>query len=310
MGSVEAAETFYDVLAPLFDVMTDWEARLATEGPFLRHFLEQVGAVRVLDAACGSGGHALALARWGHQVVGLDASPAMIALARGKAAQAGLTVPFVVADLAMLADAVGAIPCGRPRGRVQDSGQVQDLPLQYDAVLCLGNSLPHLLSQADLVAALRGMAGALRPGGLFITQNLNYDLRWQTQPRFFAAQGGTHEGQKVLVWRFADYDVPAGRIAFHVALFRKGARGPKAVTLGWPSGQALWDVQVHTTPQRPLFQADLVTALTAAGLGEVQAYGRMALPLEPFDPTRSGDLVVVARKTSDPFESVIIGIGG
>ena len=26
---------FYDALAPMFDVMTDWDARLASEGPFL-----------------------------------------------------------------------------------------------------------------------------------------------------------------------------------------------------------------------------------------------------------------------------------
>ncbi len=56
---------FYDALAPMFDVMTDWDARLAAEGPFLRAQLDAVGARRVLDAACGSGGHALWLAQQG-----------------------------------------------------------------------------------------------------------------------------------------------------------------------------------------------------------------------------------------------------
>ena len=152
----------------------------------------------------------------------------------------------------------------------------------YDAVLCLGNSLPHLLTQDDLVAALRGMAGVLRPGGALVLQNLNYDLRWQKQPRWFMAQGGVLDGQEVLVWRFADYDVPAGRIAFHIALFRKDAPN--------------WQVEVHTTPHRPLFQADLLAALTEAGFIEPRAYGRMARPDEAFDVSRSGDLVVVARK--------------
>jgi SAM-dependent methyltransferase len=212
----------------------------------------------------------------------------MIALARHKAAEAGLNVPFVVADLAGLPGNAPLPPNAEgnplpPRLRDQGGGS-------YDAVLCLGNSLPHLLTQADLVAALRGMAAVLRPGGLFITQNLNYDLRWQAQPRFFAAQGGLHEGQEVLVWRFADYDVPAGRIAFHVALFRKGPR-PES-----PAGAQEWQVQVHTTPQRPLFLADLTAALAETGFGETLICGRMALPLEPFDADRSGDLVVVARK--------------
>lgn len=255
---------FYDALAPMFDVMTDWDARLAAEGPFLAALLQEAGAQTVLDAACGSGGHALWLARQGYRVAGADVSPAMIEIARRKVTEAGLDVPFAVADLANLQSATTN-------------------PQSFDAILCLGNSLPHLLTQADLVAGLRGMAGVLRPGGTLVLQNLNYDLRWQRQPRWFAAQGGVLDGQKVLVWRFADYDLSAGRIAFHVALFRKGAAG--------------WQVDVHTTPQRPLFQADLAAALAEAGFEDVRCYGRMAWPAELFDPENSPDLVVVARKT-------------
>jgi len=250
---------FYDALAPMFDVMTDWDARLASEGPFLKSILEEAGAKRVLDAACGSGGHALWLARQGYEVTGADVSPVMIALARQKAAADGFGVPFVVSDLANLQTAT-----------------------IYDAVLCLGNSLPHLLTQDDLVAALRGMAGLLRTGGALVLQNLNYDLRWQGQPRWFMAQGGVLDGQEVLVWRFADYDAPAGRIAFHIALFRKDAPN--------------WKVEVHTTPHRPLFRADLLAALTEAGFIEPCTHGRMARPEEPFDMSHSGDLVVVAKK--------------
>lgn len=259
MGTIE---DFYDALAPMFDVMTDWEARLATEGPFLRAVLEEVQARRVLDAACGSGGHALAVAEWGYEVTGADASPVMVQMAQEKARAAGLTVPFAAAGLAELAEIPGLG--------------------MFDVVLCLGNSLPHLLSQAELIAALRAVAAVLEPGGLFVTQNLNYDLRWQRQPRWFAAQGGTLNGQEVLVWRFADYDVTAGRIAFHVALFRKAEAG--------------WQVQVHTTPQRPLFQANLLAALVEAGFGEVRTYAGMTSSPGPFDPASSGDLVVVARK--------------
>jgi SAM-dependent methyltransferase len=284
----------------MFDVMTDWEARLASEGPFLQQLLHESGATRILDAACGSGGHALALTKWGYDVTGADASPAMIALAKQKAGQAAFDIPFVVSELAALGSktgleaSAGLPPLDRDRLKapVQTSAVEEPAPSlageglgeRFDAVLCLGNSLPHLLTQADLLAALKGMAGVLRPGGLFVTQNLNYDLRWVSQPRFFAAQGAELDGQQVLVWRFADYDVPAGRIKFHIALFRRG--------------EGDWQVDVHTTPQRPLFRADLLDALAEAALGEAQTYGRMALPSEPFDEGRSGDLVVVARKAN------------
>lgn len=256
--------TFYDALAPMFDVMTDWGARLTTEGPFLRTQLARVGARRVLDAACGSGGHALWLAQQGYEVVGADVSPVMIALARQKVAAAGLDVAFQVAGLADLA-----------------TSSAPGLT-EFDAVFCLGNSLPHLLTQDDLTAALRSMAEVLRPDGLLVLQNLNYDLRWRTQPRWFMAQGGELEGRPVLVWRFADYDMPAGRIHFHIALFREDRKD--------------WAVQVYTTPQRPLFRADLLAALADSGFNAIETYGKMALAPEPFAPDRSGDLVIVARK--------------
>lgn len=269
------ATDFYDALAPMFDVMTDWTARLNGEGPFLRAMLEEAGARAVLDAACGSGGHALALAQWGYAAAGADVSPVMVDMARRKAADAGLDIPFAVTDLAGLS-ALAA-------GETDDDSALGVARLApYDAVLCLGNSLPHLLTQAGLVAALRGMAAALKPGGLLILQNLNYDLRWQKQPRWFAAQGGTLDGREVLVWRFADYDPLSGRISFHIALFSKTDAG--------------WQVNVHTTPHRPLFQSDLTAALAEAGFVDPRFYGRMSVPPEPFDLNASGDLVVVASR--------------
>ncbi len=254
---------FYDALAPMFDVMTDWAARLAGEGPFLRGVLDAAGASRVLDTACGSGGHALWLAEAGYTAFGADASPAMVALARRKAEAAGAAVRFEAADLATLED-------------------VFEDAAPFDAALCLGNSLPHLMSQGELVSALRSMAAVLRPGGTLVLQNLNYDLRWRQQPRWFAAQGGTLDGQEVLVWRFADYLPAETRIAFNIALFRKTEQG--------------WAREVHTTPQRPLFYADLLAALEDAGFVEIEAFGRMMLPVEPFDPEQSGDLVLTARR--------------
>lgn len=258
----ESAADFYDALAPMFDVMTDWDARLAVEAPFLRAVLPEKGPRRVLDAACGSGGHALALARWGYETVGADISAAMVQVARGKAVASGQDVPFFVAGLADL-----------PR---QFPGET------FDAVLCLGNTLPHLLTQDALVAALAGMARVLRPGGLLVLQQLNYDLRWQRRPRFFSAQGGILEGQEVLVWRFADYDEPGGQIIFNIALFRKGTAG--------------WDVQVHSTPQRPLRHADLRAALHSSGFRDVRSYAHLGWPAPPFEVNASGDLVVVASK--------------
>src|ERR1700753_662484 len=50
---------------------------------------------RVLDIATGTGFVALLLAELGHQVTGFDASPAMLANARAKAAERGMAITFV-----------------------------------------------------------------------------------------------------------------------------------------------------------------------------------------------------------------------
>lgn len=241
--------------------MTDWASRLEVEGPFLFRLLEQSQVRVVLDAACGSGGHALALAERGYDVVGTDISPAMIGLARAKAAAID-NVSFYVAEL----------------------GDLSSRFSPFDVVLCLGNSLPHLLTEADLIRAVADLAACLRPGGLLILHNLNYDRRWRVRPRWFAVDSGFYEDRQVLVWRFADYlDRPEPHIDFHIAFFQQDDDGK-------------WTVEVSTTPQRPLFQADLVRSLSAAGLTDVDYYGD--LTGAPFVPQASPDLVVVARRAA------------
>jgi len=251
MNALTSAE-FYDRLADLFDVMTDWRSRLAFELPFLQRTLSDHAAHSVLDVACGTGWHAIALAQTGLAAAGADISPAMIVRAREHAAQAGVSVPFLVSDFEHLA---------------------QNAPEMFDAVLCLGNSLPHLLTLPALADALQQMRQRLRPGGVLIVHNLNYDLRLKTQPRFFAASGTADS----LVWRFADYG--AEFITFHTALFERR--------------DAAWTVRVNSTLQRPLLAAELDEAASQAGFVNLRHFG--ALDGSPFDLERSGDLVLVAE---------------
>ena len=248
---------FYDRLADLFDVMTDWRSRLAFELPFLQQTLNDHAASSVLDVACGTGWHAIALAQAGWRAAGADVSPAMIARAREHAVHAGVSVPFVVSDFEHLEQAV---------------------PELFDAVLCLGNSLPHLLSLAALQQAVRQMRQRLRPGSVLIVHNLNYDQRLKTQPRFFAANGSADS----LVWRFADYG--AEFITFHTALFERH--------------DAAWSVRVNSTLQRPLLAADLDEAVCNAGFVNLRHFG--ALDGSPFDLEHSADLVLMAEVPGEP----------
>ena len=53
----------------------------------------------ILDSGCGTGGHAIPLARRGYQVTGIDISETVIAQAKQKAKQTNLHINFRLADL-------------------------------------------------------------------------------------------------------------------------------------------------------------------------------------------------------------------
>ena len=89
----------------------------------LGEFLGDVSGQRVLDMATGTGRAALALARRGAIVTGVDASREMLSVARTRAADAGLTIEFTEGDAHALAFAdrsFDAVVCLRMLMHVPD----------------------------------------------------------------------------------------------------------------------------------------------------------------------------------------------
>lgn len=252
---MSARVPLYDDFSADYDRFVDWPARLAHELPFLEQLFQAYKVRTVLDAACGTGQHALELARHGYRTTGADLSAGMIDHARQLAAESRLDVPFVEAGLGQL-----ALAFSKP----------------FDALLCLGNSLPHLLSEAEVQAALADFAAVLRPGGLLIVQNRNYDRVWAQRERFMPLQTHREGEREWLFLRFMDYHEHT--LTFNiVTLTREGS---------------VWHYRVGSTDLRPILQAELAGWLSAAGFEDIVFFG--GYDGAPFDAQSSRDQIVVA----------------
>jgi glycine/sarcosine N-methyltransferase len=256
----------YDAFSEDYDRFVNWRERLAVEMPFIERLLhdtqDKIGdSLRILDAACGTGMHAIALAQRGFAASGADFSPDMIERARANATAAKVRVRFEVAGFGKLA---------------QNFGQGG-----FDALLCLGNSLPHLLTGAELSETLADFAACLRPGGLLLMQNRNFDAILSRRERWMEPQSHFEgEIQRVFL-RFYDFDTD-GLLTFNLITLRQEGSSP-------------WTQQVTTTRLRPMKQANLVRGLEAGGFEDIACYGSMADT--PFDSDSSGNLVIVARRS-------------
>jgi SAM-dependent methyltransferase len=146
------------------------------EVEFLVDALELTPGMRVLDAGCGPGRHSLELARRGIAVVGVDASPDFIALARAEAGT--LPVEFLEADVRELTFAD-----------------------EFDAVICLCQGGFGLLGgdEGELAVVSR-FSEALRSGGrLALSAFSSYFVVRHLEPEetFDADSGVNHESAVV-----------------------------------------------------------------------------------------------------------------
>jgi SAM-dependent methyltransferase len=247
----------YDALAVDYDRFVNWEGRLSHELPFFASLFEQYGVRRVLDAACGTGHHAIALARQGYQVTATDLSVPMIDRASENASAQGVDASFYIAGL----------------------GEYAALGQTFDAAICLGNSLPHLMSSAAVAEALADFAEVLRSGGLLVIQNRNFDRVWRDRERFMPPQSHRDSTGEWIFVRF--YDFHEESLTFNMLRLRWTAEG--------------WSQQIESTELRPIFAQDLAAALAIAGFDLVTLYG--SYDGAPFDPAASGDLIAVAVKS-------------
>ena len=133
-------EAGYEQWAPIYDGPNP---AIETETPIFRELLTTAPRGRALDAACGTGRHAGYLVELGYDVVGVDASSAMLEIARAK------------------------VPAAR-----MELGMLESLPLEDDSVDLVTCSLA-LTHVPDLAPVMREFARVLRPGGQVLLSDMH-----------------------------------------------------------------------------------------------------------------------------------------
>ncbi len=145
-----------------FAARYDW---MKGEEPARRAFFEQLfaehGVTRILDCACGTGRDLLMFHAMGLEVVGSDLSDAMLTQARENLGDA--EIPLRKADYRQLP---------------------QHYEGEFDAVVCLSNSINEPLEDAETLRALQSMKAVLRSGGILVFDQGQTDASMRDPPRF------------------------------------------------------------------------------------------------------------------------------
>ena len=120
-----------------------------------RFIIDRLGlepGARVLDLACGTGRHAIELARQGYDMVGLDLSMVMLKRALSEAQNAKQVIKFIHGDMQKLT-----------------------FKAIFDAVYCVQTSFGYFDDLRNF-RVLQGIYRALKPNGVFLIETINRDF--------------------------------------------------------------------------------------------------------------------------------------
>ena len=155
----------YDGFAPIYE---EWASDMTDDVEFYVGLAAEADGP-IVELAVGTGRISIPIAqRTGRPVIGIDASSAMLSLARENAAEANIAIDLREGDMRDL-----------------------DLVEASDLVICPYRALLHLPTWSDRRRVFERVARALRPGGRFAWNAFvfdhhyaaRYDGKWQDEPK-------------------------------------------------------------------------------------------------------------------------------
>ena len=235
--------SIYEALAGVYDDLTSDVAYGRRADYLERLFQKSRLPVRtVLDLACGTGSMTAVLTERGYELIGVDESPDMLAVAREKAA--GLK--------------------GEPPVFLNQSMPKLDLYGTVDAAVCCLDSLNYLTSPREVQRTFERLALFIAPGGILI-----FDINSASYLRDLNGQVFLDETDDVYcVWR-AEFEKRNRVCTYWMDIFTRREDG-------------VWNRSVEEHRQRAYEVDELRSWLLEAGFTHIRTYGdcRMSAPKE------------------------------
>jgi SAM-dependent methyltransferase len=184
---------FYNSLAPYYKyIYLDWDKSVAGQAGDLDSIIKEYFGRKktLLDASCGIGTQSIGLAGLGYEISASDISDEAVKLARQETEKRSLKIDFKVADMREVSKAFSK---------------------KFDVVLSADNSVPHLLTDAEILNAFREFHALLNPGGGCIITVRDYQTINPEKQKYILNPRHVHntpEGKIVMfdLWEFdADY---------------------------------------------------------------------------------------------------------
>lgn len=205
-------QNFYDELAPYYHLLFgDWHDAIQVQGQALAKLLQDYGVTSgapILDAACGIGTQTLGLLEHDYLVSASDISCGAVERLKAELAKRNLTAQIVVDDL-------------RTLRTVQSESQA--------AILACDNSIPHLLSDDEILEAFRSCLRCLQTNGVAIFSVRDYKsierkspdvrpygMRYEAGNRFMATQVWEWDGDQYDLRMYLTSETPTGECTTRV----------------------------------------------------------------------------------------------
>lgn len=207
---------FYDRLAPYYKyVYQDWDASVTRQAKILDEVIRKHSthpAKTLLDASCGIGTQSIGLARLGYDVSASDLSAGEIEKAKNEAHKAGLLINFQESDMRKVSEV---------------------FPGHFDVVISCDNSIPHLLTDADILQAFRQFFQCTKDGGLCLISVRDYaQMERQDGKKMFPRTVHAIEGGQLVMFDVWDFSGDQYEITTYVIEDRGGEQATAQILHG------------------------------------------------------------------------------